>query len=109
VIREAAIRFFQSLDAISVQPAALGRMQKTKIMADDKTPTLNIPNTAFTGSEVWVEPGQTVVVTYRFSDPITAKQVGEQARMLLGNFVSVSDDQDHRPGRVRLHIFLQPQ
>ena len=78
-------------------------------MADDKTSTLNIPNTGFTGGEIWVEPGRKVVVTYRFSDPITAKQVGEQARMSLGNFVSVSDDQEHRPGRVRLHIFVEPQ
>jgi len=53
-------------------------------MADDKTPTLNIPNTAFMGSEVWVEPGQQVVITYRFSDPITAKQVGKLLQFFTG-------------------------
>jgi hypothetical protein len=82
-------------------------MQRTKTMADDKTPTLSVPTSGFTGGEVWVEPGHEVVVTYRYADPVTAKQVGEQAQAALGRFVSVADD--HEPGRCRLHIFLTPQ
>jgi hypothetical protein len=54
-----------------------------------------------------VEPGHKVVVTYRYADPIAAKQVGEQAQAALGHFVSVADD--HEPGRCRLHTFLTPQ
>ena len=76
-------------------------------MADDKTPTLNTPNSGFIGGEIWVEPGHEVVVTYRYADPATVKQLGDQARASLGRFVSVADE--HDANRCRLHISLSPQ
>ncbi len=75
-------------------------------MADDKTPTVNIPTSGLTGGAIWVEPGHKVVVTYNYSDPATVKQLGDQARAAFGRFVSVDE---HDSNRCRLHIFLTPQ